>query len=84
MARKAKRERQTYLHHGTRSSLLGTGSYRVECTPFEDVTVEMILPGSSETTLYIFKAEDAYEFAQAILRGYDMAAGITPPPMPDA
>lgn len=51
------------------------GSYRVKCC---DAHVHVLIDnGGCEL---VMQPEDAYDFAQAILRGYDFHAGLGPEP----
>lgn len=62
---------------------IATGTYRVAVCEGDHIHVSMPPdPTAVKSGEYVFDPEEAYEFAHAILRGYDEAVGIGPPPRP--
>lgn len=61
-----------------KGTTVATGSYSVAVCPADHIHVRLSDLGSPPGRL-VFEPEEAYELAQALLRGYDVATGIAFP-----
>lgn len=61
--------------HRPRSQTTASGKFTVVCCPDGHVHIDVSTIDHTPAEL-VFEPDDAYAFAQAILRGYDEATGI--------